>query len=110
MRLMKGTHQGTGRITSSPASAKLMTVAANAIFDPAVIAISSEVISASSPYTNFISRVRDSLRERSPSLGPYLQLSDCKDAEESARRRESGGGFPGDPCAISMTGRSLVGA
>src|SRR5882672_568537 len=80
------TYQGTGRITSSPASAKLITAATNAMLQPTVRAISSADISASCPYTSFISPARTLLREASPAAGQYAHAEGSLDAFDSPSR------------------------
>ena len=101
----KLTYQGTGRIISSPASAKLITVATNAMLQPAVKATSSTDISAFFPYTSFISPARAVLSEISPAAGQYPHDEGDLDAFESPSRRLWGGAMPGTPCDMSSKGR-----
>jgi hypothetical protein len=94
---------------SSPGSARHMTVATNAILQPAVIAMSSWVTSISSPYTVFISFAKAERRVDAPRTWQYPDDPGEDDECDNASRRTLDGGVPVTPCDMSSKGRVVVG-
>jgi hypothetical protein len=86
-----------------------MILDTNARLHPAVSATSSAVTVHEWPYTSFISLARDIRKESSPAAGQYPKLPCEDEVSPRAFAKDSGGGYPGEPCDISSKGRSGVG-
>ena len=84
-------------MTSSPASARAITMEENAILQPALIMMSPGERSLTLPYTAFISPTSDCLRENSPAVGAYPHNLESDAALPNASRTKGGGGIPGTP-------------
>ena len=96
-------------MTWSPGSAKAITVATNAMLQPAVKTISSGVTSVRLPYTTRISSAREDLMESSPGTIVYEHVDSDDPWSAMASRRSRGGPMSGTPWDISTNGWVGVG-